>query len=326
MKVRDAGLERARTDLHLTSSGKGHYYEGEKPFPPPDFERSFNNALPPPLSRSNLTRVDPFETTNGFYHNRKSISAPLRNVKYKPAPGSSYVTYMKHNLEYLQKEHNRNFTMGDRTSEMTDSYTKKVVKRDTVTCSRTVPCSRTAQLHAPGGAARARFGTPDNLLITQIHPYLSTTNKHHRPFTTSEQTRRYAAKDALTFWEMEGYPRVWGHGSVDGKNIPSRKRHDRTQTMTDATLGGNEIKSQVSQIRARPGYRPVPNMGLRPLVKSSYIRHPGAPQLDVVGIVPPLPANVHFNHGRRRNADSSNCPSMYTTEYHHYGGTNAVRV
>ena len=171
--------------------------------------------------------------------------------------------------------------MGDRTSEMTDSYTKKVVKRDTVTCSRTVPCSRTAQLHAPGGAARARFGTPDNLLITQIHPYLSTTNKHHRPFTTwvcdqtecltssiavfafsSEQTRRYPAKDALTFWEMEGYPRVWGHGSVDGKNIPSRKRHDRTQTMTDATLGGNEIKSQVSQIRARPGYRPVPNMGM----------------------------------------------------------------
>ena len=62
-------------------------------------ERSFNNALPPPLSRSNLTRVDPFETTNGFYHNRKSISAPLRNVKYKRAPGSSYVTYMKHNLE-----------------------------------------------------------------------------------------------------------------------------------------------------------------------------------------------------------------------------------
>jgi len=37
MKVRDAGLERCRTDLHLTSTGKGHYYEGEKPFPPPSF-------------------------------------------------------------------------------------------------------------------------------------------------------------------------------------------------------------------------------------------------------------------------------------------------
>ena len=68
--------------------------------------------------------------------------------------------------------------MGDRISEMTDRYTGKVAKRDTV------PETRALQLHVPGGPAHTKFGTPDNLLITQIHPYLSTTNKHHRPFTT----------------------------------------------------------------------------------------------------------------------------------------------
>ena len=68
--------------------------------------------------------------------------------------------------------------MRDRTSEMTDSYTNKVAHRDTL------PQPRQLQLHAPGGPARTMFGTSDNLLITQTHPYLSTTKKDHRPFTT----------------------------------------------------------------------------------------------------------------------------------------------
>ena len=28
-----------RTDLHLTSTGKGHFYEREKPFPPANFRK-----------------------------------------------------------------------------------------------------------------------------------------------------------------------------------------------------------------------------------------------------------------------------------------------
>jgi len=321
MKVRDAGLERCRTDLHLTSTGKCHYYEGTKPFPPANFERSHHNALPPPLSRDHLVNCDQMETTNGFYHERKSQSAPLRNVMYKRAPGSSYVKYMKHNLEYLNKEHNRNFTMGDRFSEMTSQYKHKVTPRDTA-----LPSYRGLELHATGGPSSTPFATPDNRLITHIHPYLSTTNKHHRPFTTSEQARLYPAKDALTFWEMEGYPKVWGHGSSHGKNIPPRKRHDATQVMTDANLGGNEVKSQVHRIPARAGFPPVPNMGLKSLVRSSYIRHAGPGLLNLAGIEPPMPNELDFNHGRRRNGDTANCPTMYTTEYQHYGGENAVRV
>ena len=40
---------------------------------------------------------------------------------------------------------------------------------------------------------------------------------------------RYPKKDALTFWEFENYPKVWGHGSYDGKNIPPRKNLAKTE-------------------------------------------------------------------------------------------------
>jgi hypothetical protein len=60
---------------------------------------------------------------------------------------------------------------------------------------------------------------------------------------------------------MEGYPKVWGHGSVDGRNIPERKILDKREIMIDRHLGGNEIKSQVNKIPARQGFTPVPNMG-----------------------------------------------------------------
>ena len=38
MKLRDGCLERSRTDLHLTSTGKGHFYhQSLQPFPPANF-------------------------------------------------------------------------------------------------------------------------------------------------------------------------------------------------------------------------------------------------------------------------------------------------
>jgi len=322
MKVRDANLERSRTDLHLTSTGKGHFYEREKPFPPANFQRSFNNILPRPLARSHTVAVDEMETTNGHFHNKKTHQPPLTNVAYKRAPGSYNVHYMKHNLEYLRKAHSRTFTMGDRISETAHRYCPLPQGRATTT----PPGIRPLQLHSPGGAAKGTHGDPHTHLLTQIQPYLSTTNKEHRPFTESEKTRLYPAKNALTFWEMEGYPKVWGHGSVDGKNIPPRKIFDRKSIMTDSTLGGNEIKSQVHQIPARPGLKPVPNKGLQSLVQSSYIRHAEAPSLNLSQVPNPMPAELHFNHGRRRQHDSANCPSMYSTEYQHYGGAIPVRV
>jgi hypothetical protein len=68
--------------------------------------------------------------------------------------------------------------MGDRTSEMRDRYTYTPPKTDKISLNRRLTT------HEAGKTKNTSFGTPDNLLMSQIQPYLSTTNKHHRPFTT----------------------------------------------------------------------------------------------------------------------------------------------
>ena len=90
--------------------------------------------------------------------------------------------------------------------------------------------------------------------------------KVHSLATTVEiffrtELSRYPKKDALTWWEFENYPKVWGHGSNDGKNIPKRKTLNQNEGMTDPTLGGIAIKSGISKIPARPSAAHVPNKG-----------------------------------------------------------------
>jgi hypothetical protein len=322
MKLRDGCLERSRTDLHLTSTGKGHFYQRLHPFPPADFERSFHKAPPKGLIPDlglNL-RNEQFNTTTGSCHGEKTQDPVLRSVKYKKAPGHWNVNYMERTIDKLKAENNRSFTMGDRVSEMTSKYIKKENYRNSIENSLT---KKNIEI---GGATKTKFGSGnDRGLITQINPYTSLTNKDHRPFTSTDLAR-YPRKDALTFWEFESYPKVWGHGSNDGKNIPKRKTLDPTQGMADPTLGGIAIKSSIKKIPARPSAAHVPNKGLKSLVQASYIRHPGAPRLNLTKVNPPQPFQAYFNHGRGRNADSSNCPSMYTTEYQFHGGEETVRV
>ena len=73
--------------------------------------------------------------------------------------------------------------------------------------------------------------------------------------------RNYPKKDALTFWEFENYPKVWGHGSNDQKNIPPRRQLNANDSMRDLTMGGLEIKSETKKIPARPSAIHVPNKG-----------------------------------------------------------------
>merc|ERR1712106_193208 len=101
----------------------------------------------------------------------------------------------------------------------------------------------------------------DQTVMAHINPYLTTTKKDHRPFTTTEQGRAYAKKNALTFWEFENYPKVWGHGSNDGANIPPRRVLNKNDSMRDLTMGGLEIKSETIKIPARPSAIHVPNKG-----------------------------------------------------------------
>jgi len=320
MKLRDGCLERSRTDLHLTSTGKGHgVYKPLEPFPPADFERSFHRAPPSGLV-SDFRIGEHYRTTTGSYHGQKVQKPSHTNILYKKAPGHWNVNYMERAIDKLRAENNRSFNMADRVSEMTSKYIPKENYRNVTEHLRFRDQLRT------GGPSKTSFGASDSSLITHINPYLTTTNKDHRPFTSTELSR-YPKKDALTWWEFENYPKVWGHGSNDGKNIPKRKTLNQNEGMTDPTLGGIAIKSGISKIPARPSAAHVPNKGLKSLVQASYIPHQsGAPKLDLTKVSPPQPFTTYFNHGRGRNADTSNCPGMYTTEYQFVGGDQTVRV
>ena len=63
-----------------------------------------------------------------------------------------------------------------------------------------------------GDQLRGRHYFPKDKAILDLNdPYLTTTQKVHRPFTLKEHDS-YPRKDAANFWECEGYPKAWGHG------------------------------------------------------------------------------------------------------------------
>lgn len=44
--------------------------------------------------------------------------------------------------------------------------------------------------------------------------YLTTYGKYHRSFKPTE-LNDYPRKDVATYWDLEGYPKAWGHGVED---------------------------------------------------------------------------------------------------------------
>merc|ERR1712168_388170 len=136
MKLRDGCLERSRTDLHLTSTGKGHFYhQSLQPFPPANFERKFHKAPPSALRQSPDfdLKSEQFRTTTGSCHGEKVQKAVHTNVLYKKAPGHWNVHYMDRTIGKLNAENKRSFTMADRVSEMTSKYIPKEHNRATTT-------------------------------------------------------------------------------------------------------------------------------------------------------------------------------------------------
>ena len=85
---------------------------------------------------------------------------------------------LKRAIDKLRAENNRSFNMGDRVSEMTSKYIPKENYRNVTEHLRFRDQLRT------GGPSKTSFGASDSSLITHINPYLTTTNKDHRPFTS----------------------------------------------------------------------------------------------------------------------------------------------
>ena len=106
----------------------------------------------------------------------KSLFHPFKNLL--PLDFTPYLIKLKRAIDKLRAENNRSFNMGDRVSEMTSKYIPKENYRNVTEHLRFRDQLRT------GGPSKTSFGASDSSLITHINPYLTTTNKDHRPFTS----------------------------------------------------------------------------------------------------------------------------------------------
>ena len=115
-----------------------------------------------------LIHPNPIKTKSRFH--------PLKNLLHLDF--TPYLKKLKRAIDKLRAENNRSFNMGDRVSEMTSKYIPKENYRNVTEHLRFRDQLRT------GGPSKTSFGASDSSLITHINPYLTTTNKDHRPFTS----------------------------------------------------------------------------------------------------------------------------------------------
>ncbi|CAI9532616.1 unnamed protein product, partial [Staurois parvus] len=95
------GLER-RQDWHLTSTGIGHDYKAQVPFPPPHIKSTIFEPLPVTLQQiSEVNAFDEllntYETTTGSTHNRKYPRGPFSQPSH-PLPSPHWKVHYNKDL------------------------------------------------------------------------------------------------------------------------------------------------------------------------------------------------------------------------------------
>lgn len=295
MKVRDAGIERCRTDLHLTSTGKAHYYKAVNTFPSPSFHQRAFDPLPAGLLKEHLVSARRFETTSGSFHNKKESIPELRNPIYQKAPSSRRIQYMSNTSDVLKQHHTRTFSMADRTSENTDNYHPHPISRTHIVSG--IP--RHKYLKAKKNK-NEEFGLP-----SRKDDFQSTTMMDFRRYTASEQKSNGSGKENLTFWEAEGFPKVWGYGSNENRALVKGRDYKPGVKMEDAFMGGCKIISRTIVSPKRTVPVKVPNRGDKYTAKDDYARRVSPDNL--------LPASLFFSGGKRRRGHFSDFGG-YTVE------------
>ncbi|XP_065835403.1 stabilizer of axonemal microtubules 3-like [Oscarella lobularis] len=263
-----------RLDLEQTSSGKGHAYRPNDPFPPRDFESKGALPLPPKLSTDDkVPASDHFQTTTGLAHDYKPHGTILTHPLHKKAPGSWKVDYISEAAQKIgEKPWRKPLTMGVESSEMRDKYrgettlprvTGEPQLLEGMESDGLMPSTlKEHQIHIHPIGKKQPEGSDEKFAIRDVgamkvnEPYMTTSHKTHRPFTKVE-LGRYPRQDAATWWQCEDYPKAWGFGA---KQNPLPKTLVSGQDQMNAT----ETMSQITQ-PAR-----VPHGGIESLAAASY--------------------------------------------------------
>lgn len=277
--------EECRNDLHLTSSGVGqhsklrprdppyndqHYpttgqgliYRTSPTFPQRHFRHTVTDLLPHGLAKSQRPVIsDHYSTTTSLYHDHKRGSLP----DYKLAADHDKVLYVQDFTKRLnEKRWRKPLTMGNQKSEFQDQYKGlPVVEMKQPSCGpkpfhlrqhdSNGPSKRMIPMTQNKGTAGTAYYTVDKQVLRELDPYNTTTLKTHRPFTSNELSG-YPRKDAATYWDCEGYPKAWGHGT---DHIQLVKNLDN-KSMVDTMVFKSEITRKLQPKKAVH----VPHSGL----------------------------------------------------------------
>ncbi|XP_072281934.1 stabilizer of axonemal microtubules 3 isoform X3 [Pyxicephalus adspersus] len=223
------GLER-RQDWHLTSTGIGHNYRAQVPFPPPHIKSTLSEPLPATLLQGNeVTAFDEllntYETTTGSTYNRKYPGGALSQPNHPLPPPHWKVNYNK------------------------DLWEKSIVATT-----------------ENKGLSRDPYYIRDGGVLSLNDIYASTTMRDFRTFTAKE-LESYPKKDILTYWQAEDYPKVWGHGL---KENPLSKESQPTLRRPPPMRDSMQFPTATKLPRIPPRARSVPHRGLKTLAQESY--------------------------------------------------------
>ncbi|XP_065912944.1 stabilizer of axonemal microtubules 3-like [Dysidea avara] len=322
-------MEFPRNDLHLTTTGVGHAFRNQLPFPPTDIELATTKQLPERLvapSSNPLTVQDVYDTTYSVTHDYKPKGTIVDGPEYKKAAGHWNVSYLANHVNKLnEKPYRQPLTMGQQTSEMRDQYYDKTDQEQYQSDMGGVVSNVDTLLadHHQQGPTKEMIASTQNdalrrrpvlpeehAVLTLNDPYLSVTQKDHRRFTKNELDK-YPKKDIATYWQCEDYPKSWGHG-MDKNPLPKPMATWSQEPMRDRMVfpTGTNVSTDHQPIPQ------VPNSGMCSLCASSYTE-PTQEQRQQL-FVSPL-KTVHQQSSGPGKADHNAVPNMYQTINSSYG-------
>ncbi|XP_072444303.1 stabilizer of axonemal microtubules 3 [Chiloscyllium punctatum] len=273
-----------RHDLHLTTSGVALHYTPARYFPPSNFKSFLKDPLPLKLREKDTLHpydevFNNFETTTGSTHNLKTIGGLLGHPRHVKVPNHWNVHYMKDLSEKLSRRDWRTpLNMVNQTSEMKDKYTGRL-PQTLDTAFKAGPQPFNLANHHTNGPSKNIIASTENpalagkeyyvrdkdvLRLNDI--YLTTTNKDFRAFK-KEELEGFPKKDIPTYWEMEDYPKTWGHGLKENPLPKDAQRIVRGPgPMTDPS-----VFQAATRIPPLPKHLPpVPNRGLKTQYQDVY--------------------------------------------------------
>ncbi|XP_073457400.1 stabilizer of axonemal microtubules 3 [Aquarana catesbeiana] len=327
------GLER-RQDWHLTSTGIGHDYKAQVPFPPPHIKSTIFEPLPATLQQSSeVTAFDEllntYETTTGSAHNRKYPGGPFSQPSHPLPPPHWKVNYNKDLWDKLKLRAWR--TPEKSCSEMKAQFQGRLVQ-PTYSTFHSGPQPFPLENHLNKGPSQSIVATTENKGLSGEPYYIrdggvsslndiyaSTTMRDFRSFTAKE-LQGYPKKDILTYWQAEDYPKAWGHGL---KENPLPKEAQPTVRRPPPMRDSMQFPTATKLPRIPPHARSVPHRGLKTLVQESYQWPLDAKRSNDVYF--PLECPWTMPHAGPL-PEIMSVPKVYETEYETYGSKRPVAV